>query len=87
MSSSNGLDRCAIRARVRELLERNALPRGAQTGMWGGPGLGERCCVCGLPIRADELEVEVRFEGEGAPIQLRLHQFCHAAWEMERQAG
>lgn len=78
------LDHAALRARIRELIELEILPRHAPMRMWGGPGLGRVCYACQQTIRPEETELELQFEGRERTIELRLHQFCHAAWEVER---
>lgn len=76
---------CAVlRARVRELLELGILPRHAPTHLWGGPGLGTICYICQQTIQPEETELELQFQGLERTIELRVHQSCHAAWELER---
>ena len=55
--------------------------------MWGGPGVGERCAICGELITRDQLELEIQFARDGAasdPDTFHVHVRCFAAWEFER---
>jgi hypothetical protein len=54
---------------------------------WGGPGIGAACSVCGRPVTADELEVEIQcVRGGSDPCldRFQVHVRCFAEWELER---
>lgn len=86
MDATDRLDLAATRALVRALMQSHALTSSTLISVWGGPGEGAVCSVCGLPIRRDEHELELRIDNNGALIALRLHPSCHVAWEMEASA-
>jgi hypothetical protein len=55
--------------------------------MWGGPGVGQLCAVCDLPILRLHLEYEIQFDRQSIPPGLQtyhLHLPCFAVWELER---
>jgi len=55
--------------------------------MWGGPGVGADCAVCGLPVTREQLEFEIEFARNGdnpGLDQFHVHLRCFAAWELER---
>lgn len=68
--------------RVRALLATNELPREPATHVWGGPGGGYRCAVCGATISAEQVEFEALFPSQ---TTARFHRSCHTAWERERR--
>ena len=66
----------AIAAKIAD----GTLPRQEFRTFWGGPGTGRQCRGCGLPIPADETEVELALLGA---VRLRLHQRCFNVWQRE----
>jgi putative ABC transport system substrate-binding protein len=53
----------------------------------GGPGVGDLCSVCDLPVTREELEFGIQFERDGDNPGLdkfHVHVRCFAAWEFER---
>jgi hypothetical protein len=57
--------------------------------MWGGPGVGDLCGICGSPVVRGQLEFEVEFARNGAGSgadRYHIHIACFQAWESELQA-
>jgi hypothetical protein len=80
-------DESILRAQAREVIEAGKLPARKADRLWGGPGVGAPCGVCGKPVRKDEMEFEVQFAHDGTVPGLdkyHLHVRCFAAWEFER---
>ena len=73
---------------ARESLASGRLPRIHSQCIWGGYGRGDRCSLCGEPIRSSEVEFEVpeREDGTGMP-SLKFHITCHAVWQLECTDG
>ena len=64
------------------------MPSRRSDRMFGGPGLGQPCVVCGKPLPRDEMEIELEFNRHGATPGVDTYHFhhrCYAAWECERQ--
>jgi hypothetical protein len=84
-------DELILRAKAREAIRAEQLPSRRPDRMWGGPGLGDRCVICGETIKRDQLELEIQFARDGAGSDLdgfHVHVQCFAAWELEcRQNG
>lgn len=75
----------ALHARVCDLLRGGGLPARKPDRIWGGPGAGAECTVCGLPVTDDEIEMELEFldsDGRGTSRH-HLHLQCYAAFEAE----
>lgn len=87
----NALDEKELRRRARAALDAAIIPRDWPKGLWGGNGSGESCPVCGQPVDAAEMELEVEFEitevGTQGVREFHLHLPCFAAWEIERKAA
>ena len=81
-------DESALRAKAREAIRSGALPNAPPEHMWGGPGEGARCTICGTPVRPDESEFEIEFASTGNGRETdrhHVHPRCLAAWELEIQ--
>jgi hypothetical protein len=55
--------------------------------MWGGPGAGVDCTICGAPVTRAELELEIEFARAGddpGTNTYHAHIPCFAAWQFER---
>jgi hypothetical protein len=78
-----------LRLRAREAMKAGSLPRQRPQGIWGGPGTGAGCGVCGKPVGRDELEFELQFasDADRGAASYHVHVRCFAAWEFERQNG
>ena len=80
-------DEPRLREQAKEAIQSGRLPANRQDRMWGGPGLGVRCTVCGLDITRDQLEMQIEFGRDGTNPGIdtyHLHVRCFAAWEFER---
>ena len=65
------------------------LPEQRPERMWGGPGSGAACAICGKVIGTAEVEIELQFasdEGSGT-ANYHVHAGCFTAWELERRNG
>jgi hypothetical protein len=74
---------------AREAARGERLPDRAPDRMWGGPGSGAACGICGVCIEADETELEIEFKRhpEGALFdRYQVHVRCFGAWERERRS-
>lgn len=82
-------DESVLRARVREAMKTGNLPDHRPEHVWGGPGSGESCAVCGERVDKEDVELEVQFtpnQGAGA-TNYHVHAKCFAVWELERRNG
>jgi hypothetical protein len=82
-------DESKLRQKVREAMEAGKLPKRRPERMWGGPGSGACCRVCGEPVKHDDVEFELDFfraDGDPATGSYHVHSRCFAAWELERKA-
>ena len=80
----------ALRTKARELLDIGNLPNRRPDRTWGGRGIGAACAICALPVKPDQLELEIEFAHEGGNPSLdtyRVHIRCFAAWEFELKNG
>jgi len=57
--------------------------------MWGGPGTGAECAVCGEVLGPGDVGFDVEFADGTAEANVKqnyhLHVRCFAAWELERE--
>lgn len=64
------------------------LPDRAPERIWGGPGSGGACALCGEPVPAEQTELELEFsqntQANGGGVH-RLHARCFTLWELERR--
>lgn len=67
--------------RLRALFSTGRIPRGRPRRIFGGPGTGRNCLACDRPVRPDESEVEVEFEGAGTLV---FHPRCFQLVESVR---
>lgn len=82
-------DEDVLRAQARAAVQEGKLPARSPDRVWGGPGIGASCAICGSPVTKTEKEFEVQFEqdGGGGLDKFHLHIRCFAAWEFERRNG
>jgi hypothetical protein len=83
------MDETALREKAREVIRTGKLPQRRPDRTWGGPGVGDACAICSLPVRRDELEFEIQFARNGQGVEAGLDKYhvhvrCFAAWEFER---
>lgn len=82
-------DESLLRRKAREAIQARRLPQSRPARMWGGPGVGACCTICGERMGRNETEFELQFDGDGAAHgaeTYHLHIGCFAAWEFERQS-
>jgi len=72
-----------LRAKARRLMQAGKLPNRLPNRMWGGPGIGTPCTVCGEPVKQDEAELEVEWSDGASTNNHHLHTRCLAALELE----
>jgi hypothetical protein len=78
-----------LRARARQAMKIGRLPEHRPERIWGGPGSGASCAVCGKDIGQEGVEFELQFSpgeqlGSG---NYQVHVKCFEAWELERRTG
>jgi hypothetical protein len=77
-------DESTLRKKAREAMQTGKLPSRLPPRMWGGPGVGACCTICGRPSGQDELELEFTRDGDDRDLgNHHLHVQCFAAWEFE----
>ena len=82
-------DENALRIRAREAMKAGNLPDCRPKRIWGGPGVGASCALCGRIVGKEELEFELQFTSDGDPStsNYHVHVLCFTAWELERRSG
>jgi hypothetical protein len=80
-------DENTLRKAAREAIQAGKLPSCPPQRVWGGPGVGARCTICGKSAGPDEVEFELEFtrQDDSGPGNYHVHVQCFAAWEFERQ--
>lgn len=86
--SENMVDESMLRARARAAMTAGHLPDHRPEHMWGGPGSGESCAVCGNAVDKDDVELELQFTSghSSGTANYHVHGRCFAAWELERRS-
>jgi hypothetical protein len=82
-------DESTLRAKAREVVRTGRLPNRRPDRMWGGPGVGASCTICGDAVTKTQLEFEIQFAIDGAEPGLEkfhTHVRCFSAWVFERSA-
>jgi hypothetical protein len=77
-----------LREKVREIMRAGRMPDRAPDHVWGGPGTGAECAVCGAYTTHAEVELEIEFtqpDGRRASSYL-VHLRCYSMLELERQS-
>ena len=67
--------------------EGGTLPNSHPQRIWGGPGVGAPCSLCGISVMPDGTELEIEFasdDGSGVAAY-HVHPSCFATWEHERR--
>jgi hypothetical protein len=72
-----------LRRVASERIKQHLLPAGTEVRLWGGPGAGELCALCGEPVRPEQIEYEVDEQRNGATRTFHLHVPCYALWFAE----
>ncbi len=81
-------DETLLRTKAREAIEARRLPQSRPERVWGGPGIGASCAICGERLGRNDTEFELQFAGGhtgGGLDTYHLHIGCFAAWELERE--
>jgi hypothetical protein len=63
--------------------ERQMLPYEEPVRTWAGHGTGALCIVCGLAIRAHDIEYEIELVTTGVVRSLHFHFNCYRDWETQ----
>jgi hypothetical protein len=61
-------DETVLRAKARAVVQAGELPARGPDRVWGGPGVGAPCEVCGLAITKHETELEIEFAHDGREV-------------------
>jgi len=80
-------DERMLREKAQEAIRSGTLPTGKPDRMFGGPGNGSACAVCGERVMREQMELEIEFNRHDTTPGLdtyHLHPPCFAAWEFER---
>ena len=78
------IDEGVLRERARRLLLSGKLPGGDPATSWAGSGRGERCCVCHVLVRPDQIGFDLAFRMPQQEVELHMHSRCRIAWEQAR---
>jgi hypothetical protein len=76
------IDEVELRQRASGLLASGRLPWDEPAATWAGSGRGERCCVCQVLVRPDEIAFDLSFRKPER--ELHMHNRCRIAWEQVR---
>ena len=63
--------------------EPQTLPYQEPMRTWAGHGTGALCSLCGLPIRAQDIEYEVELAPAAGSRGLQFHVQCYRVWETQ----
>jgi hypothetical protein len=83
-------DEKMLREKARAAVRDGKLPSRRPDRVWGGPGIGDTCVVCALPLPKEENEFEIEFAHNGDNPGLdkfHVHIRCFAAWWFERRSA
>lgn len=82
-------DESVLRAWAREAVKTGKLPDRPPERIWGGPGSGAPCAMCGKTVANEDVEFELQFASDQGPgaANCHVHARCFAAWELERRNG
>lgn len=72
-----------LRPIARERIANGQLPRQVPSKMWGGPGIGQPCALCGKPILREEVEYELEGHVDETLRSFRFHVVCQSVWQLE----
>lgn len=76
-----------LNQKAREAISAGRIPDRAPESIWGGPGVGVPCPVCGQPVKPDESGFELEFVHPGAHSRYEVHVPCFHAWEAARASA
>ena len=83
-------DEIQLQLLARRAISEGKLPSTRPDRIWGGPGSGASCDVCGKPVTSDQTGFELEFTPAPSPGNAPshcVHIRCLAAWELERSAS
>ena len=83
MTTAN-MNEIELRQRASGLLATGRLPTDEPSATWAGSGRGERCCVCHVLVRPDEIGFDLSFRTPEREVELHMHNRCRIAWEQVR---
>jgi hypothetical protein len=63
---SDGARRTNSSSEARKAIRAGKLPTRLPDRIWGGPGIGKTCPICGGPITKNQLEFEIQYARDGA---------------------
>ena len=69
------------RRAVTKALSAGTVPRDNPAKMWAGNGTNTPCAICGVTMRAADIEYEIEF---ASGLSLMLDRECHALWDEYR---
>jgi hypothetical protein len=78
------IDETSLRERARQLLLAGRLPSSDPATSWAGSGRGERCCVCQVLVRPDQIGFDLAFRMPQREVELHMHSRCRIAWDQAR---
>jgi hypothetical protein len=78
------IDETSLRERAKQLLVAGRLPSSDPAISWAGSGRGERCCVCHVLVRPDQIGFDLAFRMPQREVELHMHSRCRIAWEQAR---
>lgn len=78
----------SLREKARELIKTGKLPSRAPDSLFGGPGTGAKCAICGASTNLSEMELEIEFDDPRTSNSdsYFVHQRCFSLLELELQA-
>jgi hypothetical protein len=76
-----------LRETAHEVIRAGKLPDRAPDRVWGGPGTGAKCSVCGASTTHAEVELELEFTYDDRPGRdsYLVHQRCYSMLKLEHQ--
>jgi hypothetical protein len=81
-------DKTKIHQKAREAIQAGKVPNRCPQRVWGGPGSGACCALCGDSVTQDEFEMELEFargDGDSGVVEYLFHVSCYTAWDSERR--
>ena len=75
----------SLREKARELIQAGKLPSRAPDSLFGGPGTGAKCAICGASTNQSEMELEIEFDDPRSSNSdtYVVHQRCFSVLELE----
>lgn len=71
----------------REVKKAGGLPGSRPERMWGGPGGGAPCALCGRDIGTEEMEFELQYSSkEEGSESYHVHVRCFTGWDVKHRS-